>query len=113
MKTDDFDNSMFLILSYRNLTSTAREDEQRGYEIRNRLRECSKLVNCLVYALNLSVNNHDKDNKPVENCTCALRNLSFRIQEVSERDFYKKRTMTLKKRQQPDKGTFSCSHVAY
>ncbi|XP_033753246.1 catenin delta-1-like isoform X3 [Pecten maximus] len=92
----------------RNLSSAAKEDEQRGYETRNRLRECSKLVNCLVYAIKVSVENHDKDSKPVENCTCSLRNLSFRIQEVSERDFYRKRNMTLKKRAKPEKESTGC-----
>ncbi|XP_060066750.1 catenin delta-1-like isoform X5 [Ylistrum balloti] len=92
----------------RNLSSAAKEDEQRGYETRNRLRECSKLVNCLVYAVKMSVENNDKDSKPVENCTCSLRNLSFRIQEVSERDFYKKRNMTLKKRAKPEKESTGC-----
>lgn len=92
----------------RNLSSAAKEDEQRGYETRNRLRECSKLVNCLVYAIKVSVENHDKDSKPVENCTCSLRNLSFRIQEVSERDFYRKRNMTLKKKAKPEKENTGC-----
>lgn len=69
--------------------------------MRTKLRECSRLVNCLIYTLDVSLRFHDKENKPVENCTCALRNLSYRIQEVSEKDFYKKRTQTLKRMQKP------------
>ncbi|KAK3101811.1 hypothetical protein FSP39_006535 [Pinctada imbricata] len=87
----------------RNLSSANKDDEAKGYDTRNKLRECSKLVNCLVYTLKISQANKDRESKPVENCTCALRNLSFRIQEVVEQDFYKKRTLTLKKRQQPEK----------
>ena len=76
--------------------------------MRTKLRECSRLVNCLIYTLDVSLRSHDKENKPVENCTCALRNLSYRIQEVSEKDFYKKRTQTLKRMQKPPskKGMF-------
>ncbi|CAC5362734.1 CTNND2 [Mytilus coruscus] len=87
----------------RNLSSAGKNDERtdKGYNVRTRLRECSKLVNCLIYTLDISLRFHDKENKPVENCTCALRNLSYRIQEVSEKDFYKKRTQTLKRMQKP------------
>ena len=78
-----------------------------------KLRECSKLVNCLIYTLDISLRYHDKENKPVENCTCALRNLSYRIQEVSEKDFYKKRTQTLKRMQKPQnkKGRSGCVFI--
>lgn len=87
----------------RNLSSAGKSDERsdRGYNVRTKLRECSRLVTCLIYTLDISLRYHDKENKPVENCTCALRNLSYRIQEVSEKDFYKKRTQTLKRMQKP------------
>ena len=87
----------------RNLSSAGKNDERtdKGYNVRTKLRECSRLVNCLIYTLDVSLRFHDKENKPVENCTCALRNLSYRIQEVSEKDFYKKRTQTLKRMQKP------------
>lgn len=93
-----------LHVSFRNLSSANKDDEQRGYDTRNKLRESSRLVTCLIYTLKISKDNRDRENKIVENCMCALRNLSFRIQEVTEQDFYRKRTETLKRRQQPDKG---------
>ncbi|XP_048780708.2 splicing regulator ARVCF-like isoform X3 [Ostrea edulis] len=92
----------------RNLSSANKDDEQRGYDTRNKLRESSRLVTCLIYTLKISKDNRDRENKIVENCMCALRNLSFRIQEVTEQDFYRKRTETLKRRQQPDKETTGC-----
>ncbi|XP_062572570.1 catenin delta-2-like isoform X1 [Saccostrea cucullata] len=92
----------------RNLSSAFKDDEMRGYDTRNKLRESSRLVNSLIHTLKISRDQRDRENKIVENCMCALRNLSFRIQEVTEQDFYKKRTETLKRRQQPDKETTGC-----
>ncbi|XP_034312898.2 catenin delta-1 isoform X3 [Magallana gigas] len=92
----------------RNLSSANKDNEQKGYDTRNKLRESTHLVKCLIYTLKISRENNDRENKIVENCMCALRNLSFRIQEVTEQDFYKKRTVTLKQRQHPDKETTGC-----
>ncbi|XP_022311231.1 uncharacterized protein LOC111116519 isoform X2 [Crassostrea virginica] len=92
----------------RNLSSANKDNEQRGYDTRNKLRESTNLVKCLIFTLKISKDNKDRENKIVENCMCALRNLSFRIQEVTEQDFYKKRTVTLKQRQHPDKETTGC-----
>lgn len=97
-------NADYKCLCCRNLSSANKDNEQKGYDTRNKLRESTHLVKCLIYTLKISRENNDRENKIVENCMCALRNLSFRIQEVTEQDFYKKRTVTLKQRQHPDKG---------
>ncbi len=68
-----------------------------GFDARKRLRESRGLVNALIYMLKLAANakdgSNDIDNKVVENTVCILRNLSYRIQEVVDPDFYKKRTL--------------------
>lgn len=62
-----------------------------GYEARKKLRECRGLVNALIHTLQMA---HDEiiNCKPVENVVCTLRNLSYRIQEMEDPDFYKKRS---------------------
>lgn len=75
-----------------------------GAEARKRLRECHGLVESLIHTLRTAIDQNNLDNKPVENCVCTLRNLSFRIQEVEDPDFFKKRTATLKKQRQQTKG---------
>lgn len=97
-------NADYKCFRCRNLSSANKDNEQKGYDTRNKLRESTHLVKCLIYTLKISRENRDRENKIVENCMCALRNLSFRIQEVTEQDFYKKRSVTLKQRQHPDKG---------
>ena len=76
-----------------------------GFDARKKLRESRGLVNALIYMLKLAaddLNHNDIDNKVVENTVCILRNLSYRIQEVVDPDFYKKRT--LPRQQTPTKG---------
>jgi hypothetical protein len=73
-------------------------------EARKKLRECHGLVESLIHTLRTAIDQNNVDNKPIENCVCTLRNLSFRIQEVEDPDFYKKRMATLKKQKQQGKG---------
>ena len=75
-----------------------------GIEARKKLRECHGLVESLIYSLRTAIDQNNVDNKPVENCVCTLRNLAFRIQEVEDPDFYKKRTATLQRQKQQEKG---------
>ncbi|CAG5128030.1 unnamed protein product, partial [Candidula unifasciata] len=80
----------------RNTTGILRNVSSAGFDARKRLRECKGLVNALIYILKLAAedttSNHI-DNKVVENTVCVLRNLSYRIQEVVDPDFYKKRSL--------------------
>ena len=87
----------FLLNFFRNVSSA-------GFDARKRLRESRGLVNALIYILKLAaddMNHNDIDNKVVENTVCILRNLSYRIQEVVDPDFYKKRSLP---RQQSNQG---------
>ena len=72
-------------------------------EARKKLRECHGLVNSLIHTLRTAIDQNNMDNKPVENCVCTLRNLAFRIQEVEDPDFYKKRTATLQRQKKQEK----------
>lgn len=56
------------------------------------MRECRGLVNALIHTLQLARDNNNIDSKPVENVICLLRNLSYRIQEMEDPDFFKKRS---------------------
>ncbi|KAK6191373.1 hypothetical protein SNE40_003082 [Patella caerulea] len=87
---------------FRNGTGVIRNVSSAGYEARKKLRECRGLVNSLIHTLKLAADSKDVDNKPVENVVCTLRNLSYRIQEVQDPDFYKKRYNTL---QRMERGT--------
>ncbi|ESO97461.1 hypothetical protein LOTGIDRAFT_114795, partial [Lottia gigantea] len=82
---------------FRNGTGVIRNVSSAGYESRKRLRECRGLVNSLIHTLKQAADTMDLDNKPIENVVCTLRNLSYRIQEIQDRDFYKKRYNTLQR----------------
>ncbi|XP_041366101.1 catenin delta-2-like isoform X2 [Gigantopelta aegis] len=91
-------------LVFRNATGVIRNVSSAGYEARKKLRECRGLVNSLLHTLKSSQDN-DMDSKPVENIVCVFRNLSYRIQEVEDPEFYKKRTLTNQPVQKNDKTT--------
>ena len=63
-----------------------------GYNARKKLRECRGLVNALIHTLQMA-HGEIMNCKPVENVVCTLRNLSYRIQEMEDPDFYKKRSL--------------------
>eukprot|EP00106_Octopus_bimaculoides_P019685 XP_014787127.1 PREDICTED: armadillo repeat protein deleted in velo-cardio-facial syndrome-like isoform X3 [Octopus bimaculoides] len=77
---------------FRNASGVIRNISSAGYQSRKRLRECDGLVESLIHTVKTAIGQSDIDNKPVENCVCILRNLSYRIQEVDDPDFFKKRT---------------------
>ncbi|CAL1535445.1 unnamed protein product [Lymnaea stagnalis] len=80
----------------RNTTGILRNVSSAGFSARKRLRECEGLVNALIAILKMAADNatsNDIDNKIVENTVCTLRNLSYRIQEVVDPDFFKNRSL--------------------
>ncbi|XP_073334232.1 splicing regulator ARVCF [Pagrus major] len=64
---------------FKNTSGCLRNVSSDGAEARQRLRECEGLVDALLHALQSAVINKDTDNKPVENCVCILRNLSYHV----------------------------------
>ncbi|XP_052220762.1 splicing regulator ARVCF-like isoform X3 [Dreissena polymorpha] len=90
--------------TFRNATGVLRNVSSAGEEARKRLRECNGLVDSLIHTLKIAIDQNNVDNKPVTNCVCTLRNLAFRIQEVADPDFYKKRDATLRRQKKQEKG---------
>ena len=70
-----------------------------GPYARKKLRECEGLVESILHIVKAAIGKNDIDNKPVENCVCILRNLSYACQEVHDPDYLKKRSAA-----QADKG---------
>ncbi|TWW59736.1 Catenin delta-1 [Takifugu flavidus] len=48
-------------------------------EARRKLRECTGLVDSLMYIVQSQIDCKDVDNKLIENCVCLLRNLSYHV----------------------------------
>ncbi|XP_037531206.1 catenin delta-1 [Nematolebias whitei] len=64
------------------LTNTAgclRNVSSERSEARRKLRECTGLVDALMYIVQSQINRKDVDDKLVENCVCLLRNLSYQV----------------------------------
>ncbi|XP_036406754.1 catenin delta-1-like isoform X2 [Megalops cyprinoides] len=64
------------------LTNTAgclRNVSSERSEARRKLRECTGLVDSLMYIVQAQIDRKDVDNKLVENCMCLLRNLSYQV----------------------------------
>uniref|UniRef100_G3Q134 Catenin delta 1 n=1 Tax=Gasterosteus aculeatus aculeatus TaxID=481459 RepID=G3Q134_GASAC len=64
------------------LTNTAgclRNVSSERSEARRKLRECTGLVDALMYIVQSQINRKNVDNKLVENCVCLLRNLSYHV----------------------------------
>ncbi|KAL3842925.1 hypothetical protein ACJMK2_020899 [Sinanodonta woodiana] len=93
---------------FRNVTGVLRNVSSVGIEARRKLRECHGLVNSLIHTLQSANEQNNIDNKPVENCMCILRNLTYRIQEVEDPEFFKKRNATLQRQKQPSKENTGC-----
>jgi hypothetical protein len=52
------------------------------------MRECDGFIPSLLHAVNSSLQSlNEIDNKSIENCMCILRNLSYKLQEVVDRDY--------------------------
>lgn len=81
------------------------------------MRDCEGFVPSLFHAVNSSLQSlNEIDNKSIENCMCILRNLSYKLQEVMDRDYDRNypptntaslRSATSKK--PDDKGTTGCT----
>ncbi|KAM6972649.1 catenin delta-1 [Aplochiton taeniatus] len=66
------------------LTNTAgclRNVSSERHEARRKLRECTGLVDCLMYIVQSQIDCKDVDNKLIENCVCLLRNLSYHVHQ--------------------------------
>uniref|UniRef100_A0A7N8YFR9 Catenin (cadherin-associated protein), delta 1 n=1 Tax=Mastacembelus armatus TaxID=205130 RepID=A0A7N8YFR9_9TELE len=64
------------------LTNTAgclRNVSSERSEARRKLRECTGLVDSLMYIVQSQIDCKDVDNKLIENCVCLLRNLSYQV----------------------------------
>ncbi|TNM86243.1 hypothetical protein fugu_008514 [Takifugu bimaculatus] len=64
------------------LTNTAgclRNVSSERSEARRKLRECTGLVDSLMYIVQSQIDCKDVDNKLIENCVCLLRNLSYHV----------------------------------
>jgi len=62
-----------------------------GEYARNKLRECSGLVDAVVTVVQSSLSGVEMDSKAVENCVCVMRNLSYACQEVSDPEYLRRR----------------------
>lgn len=52
------------------------------------MRDCEGFIPSLLHAVNSSLTSlNEIDNKSIENCMCILRNLSYKLQEVVDRDY--------------------------
>jgi hypothetical protein len=52
------------------------------------MRDCEGFIPSLLHAVNSSLQSlNEIDNKSIENCMCVLRNLSYKLQEVVDRDY--------------------------
>jgi catenin delta-2 len=52
------------------------------------MRDCDGFIPSLLHAVNSSLQSlNEIDNKSIENCMCILRNLSYKLQEVIDRDY--------------------------
>ncbi|KAL5007230.1 hypothetical protein ScPMuIL_016036 [Solemya velum] len=97
-----------LTTTFRNSTGVLRNVSSSGLEARKKLRECHGLVDSLVHSLKSAIQHRTFDNKPLENIVCTLRNLSFRIQEIEDPDFHKKRNLTLPRQKPSQKAPSGC-----
>lgn len=62
-----------------NTAGCLRNVSSERIEARRKLRECTGLVDSLMYIVQSQLNRKDVDNKLVENCVCLLRNLSYQV----------------------------------
>ncbi|CAF0751501.1 unnamed protein product [Rotaria sordida] len=73
---------------FKNTTGILRNCSSADYEGRRKMRECEGFIPSLLHAVNSSLQSlNEIDNKSIENCMCILRNLSYKLQEVIDRDY--------------------------
>ncbi|XP_074597306.1 adherens junction protein p120 isoform X2 [Brevipalpus obovatus] len=80
---------MWWSVVFRNSSGVLRNVSSAGEYARKRLRECTNLVDSLIYLIRSAIVKREIDNKSVENCVCILRNLSYRCQEVIDPEYDK------------------------
>lgn len=52
------------------------------------MRDCDGFIPSLLHAVNSSLQSlNEIDNKSIENCMCILRNLSYKLQEIVDRNY--------------------------
>lgn len=74
-------SSIFVLVQCRNCSSA-------DYDGRAKMRDCDGFIPSLLHAVNSSLQSlNEIDNKSIENCMCILRNLSYKLQEVVDRDY--------------------------
>uniref|UniRef100_A0A915HYR2 Fibronectin type-III domain-containing protein n=1 Tax=Romanomermis culicivorax TaxID=13658 RepID=A0A915HYR2_ROMCU len=71
---------------YKGATGVLRNVSSSGDLARKFLRECDRLIESLIAFLRFSCKRSEFDSKSVENVTCILRNLSYRLQETEEKN---------------------------
>jgi len=58
------------------------------FDGRRKMRACDGFIPSLLHAVNSSLQSlNEIDNKSIENCMCILRNLSYKLQEIVDRDY--------------------------
>ena len=58
------------------------------FDGRSKMRGCEGFIPSLLHAVNSSLHTlNEINNKSIENCMCILRNLSYKLQEVDNRDY--------------------------
>ncbi len=78
-----------MFLSTRRIASVfVRNCSSADYDGRRKMRDCDGFIPSLLHAVNSSLQSlNEIDNKSIENCMCILRNLSYKLQEVVDRDY--------------------------
>jgi len=73
---------------FKNATGILRNCSSADYDGRRKMRDCDGFIPSLLHAVNSSLQSlNEIDNKSIENCMCILRNLSYKLQEVIDRDY--------------------------
>ena len=73
---------------FKNATGILRNCSSADYDGRRKMRDCDGFIPSLLHAVNSSLQSlNEIDNKSIENCMCILRNLSYKLQEVVDRDY--------------------------
>ncbi|CAF1295395.1 unnamed protein product [Rotaria sp. Silwood1] len=73
---------------FKNATGILRNCSSADYDGRRKMRDCEGFIPSLLHAVNSSLQSlNEIDNKSIENCMCILRNLSYKLQEVVDRDY--------------------------
>ncbi|CAF0821040.1 unnamed protein product [Didymodactylos carnosus] len=75
---------------FKNATGILRNCSSANYDGRRKMRECDGFIPALLHAVNSSLQSlNEIDNKAIENSMCILRNLSYKLQEIVDRDYDK------------------------